>query len=628
VVNTSVTTLAGLDEGTDAVVKEEDKRSMHIMLGLSLLMWKALGALLLLSITLMPFLGVKLLKDFLQAAGPLVVFMLACTYIMYNVFGPITHGPFGMIQTFQHDSWCNMITVSLAIAMLLAPFYEEIRATFHTYYKRCLKQNYFFDGKDVLFSEVAKSPYCPFILLTGTSSDFQPPGDVDTISELSFTGLHTGSEETGYVQMPKFRTLAKCTALTGAGCLDAISLSMSEALSMRFWLEVLNLSWGDYILFEPRSMWILEALTSWMGNTTGHLRRCLHRLPTSVMSLLVLIWFSIGWAVQHSSAPLEDRCKHARLFVLAGVATALALVTLGFFSYTSRLSLFALSSMIRQFQQVTRFYFVGKTPPRMLYVTDGGVRDCTAVVQLLRRRTERILLVLAAADPKDELGVLKAAMDVASEERLAAFFDPQDPRRDLRVTFEQFQERKDAPYLHLGISYCWDEAGDIITGDMRAGHLFVVKNRLPTAFESRSVQPLLSEEEIRSSFEAWPVRPDVAELPVDGLGPFGCCDCCHDNGLNCGPKFPHGSFTGYLYLTPQWFNCLARLGFELAGQAIADITRMDPRDAEEAQLRRLERWRQQQLEEGPRRKRSSASCCEASDSSNESDTSDEDRYTD
>merc|ERR1711920_1014109 len=65
-------------------------------------------------------------------------------------------------------------------------------------------------------------------------------------------------------------------------------------------------------------------------------------------------------------------------------------------------------------------------------------------------------------------------------------------------------------------------------------------------------------------------------MSTDQLGPFGCCDCCHTSGLNCGPKFPHGSFTGYLYLSPQWCSSLMRLGYNSSVEAIDRVTSAEP----------------------------------------------------
>jgi len=249
----------------------------------------------------------------------------------------------------------------------------------------------------------------------------------------------------------------------------------------------------------------------------------------------------------------------------------LTLTILSFFSFHPSLDWLSLSPLLRQIQQATKYFYVGRRPPRMLYVTDGGVKDCTAIVQLMRRRCERILLVLAASDPNDELAVLKTAMEVAKSEKIGYFYDPKDPRRDVQVLFTSYKKDKSLPYLHVGISYCWDEKPT-------TGHLFIVKNRLPPDFVAKEVQPLLTEEEIRGEpVEREEAMPEEWKgITTDQLGPFGCCDCCHTNGLNCGPKFPHGSFTGYMYLTPQWINGLARIAHAVSEPAVERITSSDP----------------------------------------------------
>lgn len=435
-------------------------------------------------------------------------------------------------------------------------------------------QNFFAQGEDVHFHKLKENAYCPFIMVTGTSSDFQPPGDHDTISELSFSSMHTGSEETGYVPTRSFVSLGKCTALTGAGCLDAISLSMNDALSMRFWLEVLNLSWGDYIIFEARKM---EPFDTWakkigslnlakrFGDLEGMASRMFHRIPSGVAMVAIYFTYLSAWL-----GSTGGHCQHAKHAFWIGIIINIIVVMLSFFTFVPWLDLLGLSPILRQLHQATKFFYVGKHPPRMLYVTDGGVRDCTALVQLMRRRSERILLVLAAADPHDDLGVLKTAMGVAVEEKLGSFYDPQDPRKDIQVLFDRYKKDggKTMNVLHIGISYGWDE------DDKQTGHLFIVKNRLPPDFENQPITPYVTESEVRGEVERGFGSLDEAwgDLTTSQLGPFPCCDCCHTRGWNCGPKFPHGSATGYLFLSPQWCNSLVRLGYDLSGPGISEVT--------------------------------------------------------
>merc|ERR1711884_687059 len=90
-----------------------------------------------------------------------------------------------------------------------------------------------------------------------------------------------------------------------------------------------------------------------------------------------------------------------------------------------------------------------------------------------------------------------------------------------------------------------------------------------------------TEEELRGEVERGQgptpegVKPfDAAEwegITTDKLGPFCCCDCTHTNGMNCGAKFPHGSFTGFLYLGPMWLSSLSRLAFAVSEEAVEKI---------------------------------------------------------
>lgn len=528
-----------------------------------------LGFFLVFAVCIMPLIGVQVLVHTVALAGPLVLLAWCLTVVQYRVFGPITQNKNGVFGLYQAELGTCIIRWSLRLALLLLPLYEDLRALLHMYYKRCLKQNFFAKGRDVQMTELGNHPYCPFVVLTGTSNDFQPPDDTDKISELSFSCLHFGGEETGYVRMPSYRTLSKCTAITGAGCLDAISLSMSDALALRFWLEVLNLSWGDYVIFRHIE-WV-RGLTKALPSSQGILIRAMHRAPSVIIWFGIFLLLNLGWDQLHTRECMVAR----RTLGLAGWSILIA-VCGSFYTFLPVGDVLCMSPLLRQLHQVTRYFYIGNTPPRMLYMTDGGVKDCTSIVQLLWRQRERILLVLAAADPLDELKVLKAAMEVALHLKLASFYDPQDPRRDLEVMFKKFAEKDEMRYLHVGISYCFDSDRE---GARKSGHLVIFKNRLPPSLAGR-VRPPITEEEVMRNEDGleeaeWATSDDEhedwAKLLVEDLGPYGCCDCCHTQGLNCGPKFPHGTFTGYLYLSPKWCSSLMRLGFMASAEAVEKV---------------------------------------------------------
>mmetsp|Transcript_16536 Transcript_16536/g.46316 ORF Transcript_16536/g.46316 Transcript_16536/m.46316 type:complete len:268 (+) Transcript_16536:1-804(+) len=257
------------------------------------------------------------------------------------------------------------------------------------------------------------------------------------------------------------------------------------------------------------------------------------------------------------------------------------MIAVSFFTSTKVGQLMAMSPLLRQLHQASMYYYVGDRPPPMLYMTDGGVTDCTAIVQLLWRRRERILLVLAAADPDSELGVLRTALSVAVQLRLASFYDPQDPRRNLDVLLEEFKLSPEQRSLHIGISYCFGERQERCSGD-----LIVVKNRLPPSCVG-PVQRLIRRRDVQgdaATDDSDMSEDDVAradeeafgKMRTDELGPIGCCDCCHLRGINWGPKFPHGTGTNYLWLSPHWCSSTMRLGYELSQEAIAKASSRKP----------------------------------------------------
>jgi len=530
--------------------------------------WRVFWAFLILAtgaLIITPICGAWLFKMLLKLVGPIFVIVAMLAILSFRVFGPITHNKSGT-KEFDSKEWELHVRVALVACIVILPFLPELRAMFHYYYRRSLCGNYFFRGKDVRIADLVTQPYCPFVLMTGTVCDFKPPGETDSISEISFSALHTGGLETGYVHQDPFLNLGTCTALTGAGCLDAISLTMSDLMSLRFWLEVLNLSWGDFIFFEPEGSWArkVERLDGIKGFLAARVSRALGFLPL----MLVYGFFFMGWSKTRGKGP---DCAGARWWFQVAIALSTIILACSFYTYIPGCSLLTRSPLIRRIHQLSMYFYRGNHPPSMLYVTDGGVKDCTSIVQLLMRRRERILLVLAAADPKDELKVLKAALNEARSLELATFYDPKDPRKHLDLLFQEYKEDKDMPYLRLAISYCWAEGDE----GPKTGHLFIVKNRLPNRCAAQPVKPHVMEDEVRGKVS---LECDDAHcmkwkgLTTDALGPFGCCDCCHTRGLNCGPTFPHGAFTGYLYLTPQWCNSLIRLGYEVSADAVDDIT--------------------------------------------------------
>eukprot|EP00419_Tripos_fusus_P002159 CAMPEP_0172682810 /NCGR_PEP_ID=MMETSP1074-20121228/18417_1 /TAXON_ID=2916 /ORGANISM="Ceratium fusus, Strain PA161109" /LENGTH=912 /DNA_ID=CAMNT_0013501551 /DNA_START=26 /DNA_END=2764 /DNA_ORIENTATION=+ len=524
------------------------------------------------AILMMPYVGSGQALNIACVSGPLLIGLFQIRLTQFRVFGPLTGQDFFPRGVpFCKEGWDTFVGCVMILTLIMVPIYPEVRALLHTYYMRCLSGNFFANGEDVAMSEMEKCPYCPFIVVTGTSSDYKPPigEDDDEISELSFSKLHCGSNETGYVRMPNDRTIGKCTALTAAGCIDACALTLSSLLTLRFWLEALNLSWGDYIVFKDNNPEDHEEVP-WFLNIPGEAdRRLVLRFPadTAIWTVYVLNLIGFFWDIP------------ALYFV--GLMLFTALYGLSFFCFGPIEEWVAFSPFLRQLQQATAFCYRGKHPPPMLYVTDGGCRDCCTLVQLMMRRQERILLVLAPADPHDDLAVFKVAMGMVKNLEYASFYNPEDPRLDVDAMLAHFKFDKTIPYLQLGINY-----PKTATEERKFGTLFIVKNRLPPAFVGQMVEPHLTEEEVMGEAERGMgpppegVKPfnrdEWGKMTTDNLGPFCCCDFSHTKGFaNCGPKFPHGNFVNFMYMTPMWCSSLARLAYDMSKEVVTQVSTRD-----------------------------------------------------
>jgi len=168
-----------------------------------------------------------------------------------------------------------------------------------------------------------------------------------------------------------------------------------------------------------------------------------------VIGIIVYALFLVASRYDGSDMDVDSDCViHERLMAIA-ILLSVGGFFISFFGFLPCFKFLLHSPGIRQMHQATRYYHSAARPPNLIYVTDGGVQDCTGILQLIRRRSPRILLVLAAADPADELGVLRTTMNDAAKEKLASFYDPTEPRRDVLAALDDFQHNKDATYLHL-----------------------------------------------------------------------------------------------------------------------------------------------------------------------------------
>jgi len=531
------------------------------------LTWAALSLWLLgvgASLVLAPFFP-GLLTLVVFNAGPAIGAMLTGQFIQFRVFGALTGQCYwgSKVCWIKYDWLTRVFWFSYVLLFLVIPLYHMLHKPMHWYYSRSLRQAFFANGKDFTMGEMRENVYCPLFLHTATANDLRLPGDTSGFSEVFFTALHMGGERSGYIHMPHHQTLAKTVALGGAAT-DAQVLGKLDTVKWRMLLQALNLRMGDHLPFDVASDSCLERLlrrrlparVAWEVAT---------RLPST--ALLMSGYALLFWAHLNSYGTPDPSCRAAKMCFLSGVAVVIALFVISFFGFSVACKNLTIAPGIRDIQMSSRFYHSALDRPAMLYLTDGGLQDCTGLVQLMHRKCKLIFLVIAFDDANDQLGQLRDAMNIATTAKLGCFYDPVEPERDVRITLDALP-RSTETYMRLGIRYGWE----VGLGGARYGELFIVKNRLPKEgwpWFDRSIPPFLSEDEVRGRASASLVDERWRRLLQTDLGGC-CCNCCHFNFCNVAPSFPHIS-TGIQCLTPQQFNALCRLGHAVSREVAEAI---------------------------------------------------------
>jgi len=533
--------------------------------------------------------------------------------MQWRIFGPLTSQYYLNLADawpFDNDLYQQFRLCSLVLAFVLMVFFHSIHFVSHYYYTRSLRMSYFDEGEDVTWEELRRHPHCPFIVLTGTVTDWKRPGEEEAMTEISISCLHTGSEKTSFVATPPWRSVAKCMALAAAA-IDVFFIGMLDRVRYRFWLEFLNLRMGDYILFERRRL----SCVSWCQKRMPSCRResfFIYEFPVVACGGTAFVFFIA--ASLWSQSGQEETCRSAYFMYVTSLYIVIIIFFLSFFGFVPCLEFFVHSPMVRQLHMAMKYHHVSETPPSMVYISDGGVQDCTGIIQLMLRRSPRILLALAAHDPHDELTVLRTTMELAKSLKLGSFYDPKDPRREVSVLLDEFRRNQHALVLQLGIRYGWESSNPSECAvdtplTSPSGRLIIVKNRLPPDLEELQVEAPLTEEEIcRQSRsysshgsetsgstkqpesalmsesqpppqeELFDSRQETSDFKREALKQRQlagcCCNCCHRMGCNCGPKFPHIDNANQC-LTPVLFTSLCRLGYRVSKDAVDLIMQPD-----------------------------------------------------
>lgn len=223
---------------------------------------------------------------------------------------------------------------------------------------------------------------------------------------------------------------------------------------------------------------------------------------------------------------------------------------------------------------------VGTHPPPVLRLSDGGHFENLALLPLLDKRREKIVIFDGSCNPGDEKYAesLFTALKLAREKLHCSFegMDGRDINEDIRVNFLKIKSKKRPRSYKFKVHY-YDK--DKKTGE---GDILFVSPRHPSESiplaaprpPSEST-PLTDEPKPWKDVDAelvdldeklWGKSPELTEREADRLT-FCCCNRCHSDNSCCHcisncllGKFPH-HITGNQFFTPDTFSAYHREGY-------------------------------------------------------------------
>jgi hypothetical protein len=452
-----------------------------------------------------------------------------------------------------NERWSTELAVVLGLACFILPFYGPIRRVVHLYYRYSLRKAFYKDGQDIPLNSALTSPLCPNLVISATLVDYCRLSDIDKgrthFSEFFLTPRWMGSERTGFIRTPTNLSAGKAMAISGAASDAFLMTKMNKVWVRATFLALFNLFMGDYVTFSTLPL---------KGDFVSQLQAF---VVLTVFVLFLAAMYTSHWLAMRGSE--DGDCRLSSGVFWAAWGMLLFVVSASFFAFHGSCRWLLSSPLIRHIHTATMHYHTSPEPPLKLFLNDGGLIECLGLISLLRRRCRWMLVTDASADFCMEMVCLRDSMQMARDERLCSFFDPDNPLRGVEPLMEDFRNSKEA-CLRIGVLYdCWD--ADYI-GERRCGEIFFVRMRLID--DKRVGCQRITKSEVVDGVQPEPDSTGgVPQMLRHELGGC-CCDCCHA-ACNCGMmgRFPDIS-NGNQFLTPTQFALLCRLGFELSGRAL------------------------------------------------------------
>ena len=216
----------------------------------------------------------------------------------------------------------------------------------------------------------------------------------------------------------------------------------------------------------------------------------------------------------------------------------------------------------------------GPVPPAILRLSDGGHIENLALLPLLKRRLQRIVVVNGGYTyPDSRYGdSLVQALKLARDKLHCSFIglDGRDVLEDIQYRFVAKTDQSQPRSYRFKVEY-YDKTKAKKKGE---GEVLLIAPRRPQdstlaarRWSEVSRDPSLLEGGL------WGSGPDLTEAEVSGLTGC-CCECCHGSRLwkSCsfGGDFPQHT-TANQFFTPTMFAAYHREGYCACLEAEADV---------------------------------------------------------
>ena len=224
----------------------------------------------------------------------------------------------------------------------------------------------------------------------------------------------------------------------------------------------------------------------------------------------------------------------------------------------------------------------GPEPPAMLHLSDGGHIENLAILPLLKRRLQRIVVVNGGETvPDSSYGDdLIHAMELARKKLNCSFLSENgsDVLRDIKEKFVNKAPGQQPRSYRFKVHYYEKdneqgedkkENNNVGDNEVDEGEVILIAPRHPENGIPLNPDRVIQEEDWRNIVGSgdWGPGPDLEAAEVDRLTGC-CCECCHCSLLGRG-DFPQHK-TANQFFTPAMFSAYHREGYRACVEADAD----------------------------------------------------------